>query len=123
MENNEIKNIRKIIFPQMKMVEERLENASFILDKADNMDTIPILFKAVDINVKILLSFKQKPIDDFQKNIKLWRHPWSILRHSCWYPCIRNWKLVPNSSPGTGYHLDNFLYDLSRFTSWHIDKT
>jgi len=34
------------------------------------VDTIPILFKAVDITLRILLSLRQKPISDFQKNIK-----------------------------------------------------
>lgn len=70
MDDNEIKQMRNIFFPQMKMAEERLESASFILEREANVDAIPILSKAVDIAVKILLSFKKKPLGDFQENIK-----------------------------------------------------
>ena len=70
MIDNEIKQIRKITFRQMKMVEERLESASFILERDANVDAIPILSRAVDMTVRILLSFKQKPLADYQKNIK-----------------------------------------------------
>jgi len=70
MIDNEIKQIRKITFRQMKMVEERLESASFILERDANVDAIPILSRAVDMTVRILLSFKQKPLGNFKENIK-----------------------------------------------------
>lgn len=70
MDDNEIKKIRKTIFPQMKMAEERLESASIIIERETNVDAIPILFKAVDITLKALLNLKQKPPGDFQENIK-----------------------------------------------------
>jgi len=59
--------MRKIIFQQMKMVEERLESASFILEREANVDAIPILSKAVNIIVRILLSFEQKTLGNFEK--------------------------------------------------------
>lgn len=34
------------------------------------MDTIPILYKVIDVLAQILLSFRQKPLDTFQNNIK-----------------------------------------------------
>lgn len=71
MNDNEIKQIRKIIYPQIKKAEERLESASFLLEREANLDAIPILFKAMDLTVRILLNFKKKPLADFQANIRL----------------------------------------------------
>ena len=70
MDDNEIKQIRNTILHQMKTAADRLETASFIIEREASLDAIPILFKAVDITTKTLLSFKQKPLADFQKNIK-----------------------------------------------------
>jgi len=70
MIDNEIKEMREKTFRQMKMVDERLESASFILERDANVDAIPILSRAVDMTVRILLSFKQIPLGNFQENIK-----------------------------------------------------
>ncbi len=39
------------------------------MDGQASVDAIPILYKAVNIAVSVLLNFKQKPINDFLKNI------------------------------------------------------
>ena len=69
LEDSVIKNIRKKIFQQIKIAEKRYENASILMDGRASADAIPILYKAVDIAVSVLLDFKQKPLVDFQKNI------------------------------------------------------
>lgn len=71
MDEKEIKQMRKKIFPLIKIAEDKLENASLILEREVNIDAIPILFKAVDIGSRALLAFKQKPSGDFKNNIKL----------------------------------------------------
>lgn len=70
MEDKNITQNKKTILHQVKIAEERFENASFILEREVNEDAIPILFKTVDVIVRILLSFRQKQLDNFQKNIK-----------------------------------------------------
>ena len=70
MEDKDIKQKKKTIIYQMRITEERLESASIILERKVKVDAIPILYKAVDVIVSILLSFRQKPLDNFQKNIK-----------------------------------------------------
>ena len=69
MDDKEIKQIRKIIFHQMKTAEERLESAAIIIEREANVDAIPILFKAVEITTRTLLAFKQKPLGGYQENI------------------------------------------------------
>ncbi len=71
MENKDIKQKKKVIFHQLRIVEERFESVSLILEREVKVDAIPILYKAVNAIVHILLSLKQKPLDDFQKNIKV----------------------------------------------------
>jgi len=71
MDEKEIKQMRKKIFPLIKIAEDKLENASLILEREVNIDAIPILFKAADIGSRALLAFKQKPSGDFKNNIKL----------------------------------------------------
>lgn len=70
MDDNEIKRMRKKIFHQIKIAEDRSESASSLIETETYVDAIPILFKAVDITSRTLLAFKQKPIADYQKNIK-----------------------------------------------------
>ncbi len=70
MEDKDINQIKKTILHQVKIAEERFENASFIVEREVNVDAIPILYKSVDVIVRILLSFRQKHLDNFQKNIK-----------------------------------------------------
>lgn len=70
MEDKDIKQKKKTILHQMRTAEERFESASVILEREVNVDAIPILFKAVDVIVRVLLSFRQKPLDNFQKNIE-----------------------------------------------------
>ena len=69
MEDSEIKKIRKDTFQQIKIAEKKYENASILINGQASVDAIPILHKAVDIAVSVLLNLKQKSIDDFQKNI------------------------------------------------------
>lgn len=70
MDDKEIKQMRSTIFQLIRIAEERLESASFILEREANVDAIPILAKAVDLTAQALLSFKQRPLADLQKNIK-----------------------------------------------------
>lgn len=53
------------------MAEERLESVTFLLEREAHTDAIPILFKVVDTVVRTLLSFKERPLEDYQKNVKL----------------------------------------------------
>jgi uncharacterized protein (UPF0332 family) len=69
MEEKEIKKKRKDIFRQIRMAEERLESASLLIEGKECVDTIPILFKAMDIIIRTLLSFKQKPLQNLDANI------------------------------------------------------
>jgi len=68
MDDNQIKQTRKIIFHHLKIAKEKVETASFILERKEGADAIPILFKALDIAIRVLLNFKQKPLAGFQKN-------------------------------------------------------
>lgn len=69
MDENKIKQMRKIILPQIRIAKDRIDSASLVLEGEWTADAIPILFKAVDVTVRALLSFKQKPIADFQENV------------------------------------------------------
>jgi len=69
MDNNQVKKIKKTIFQRLKKAEEKLENVSIIMERKSSDDALPILFKSVDIIVRLLLSFKQKPIQDYRSNI------------------------------------------------------
>ncbi len=69
MEEKEIKKKRKEIFHQIRMAEERLESASLLIEGKESVDTIPILTKAMDIIIRTLLSFKQKPLQNLNENI------------------------------------------------------
>lgn len=69
MEEKEIKKKRKEIFHQIRMAEERLESASLLIEGKESVDTIPILSKAMDIIIRTLLSFKQKPLQNLDENI------------------------------------------------------
>jgi uncharacterized protein (UPF0332 family) len=69
MEEKEIKKKRKEIFHQIGMAEERLESASLLIEGKESVDTIPILSKAMDIIIRTLLSFKQKPLQNLDENI------------------------------------------------------
>jgi len=70
MDENKYKQLRKTMFHHLKMAEKRLETASLILEREVYVDAVPILFKTVAAAIRILLQFKQKPIADFQENIK-----------------------------------------------------
>jgi len=70
MEDSQIKQIRKTLLHQMETAEEKLVNASLLLDGKMKEDAVPILFKCVDISLKTLLALKQQPMTDFQNNIK-----------------------------------------------------
>jgi len=70
MNETKVKQLRKTMFYHLKIAEERLETTSFILEREVFADAIPLLFKTVDATIRILLQFKQKPIADFQENIK-----------------------------------------------------
>jgi len=69
MEEKEIKKKRKEIFHQIRMAEERLESASLLIEGKESVDTIPILTKSMDIIIRTLLSFKQKPLQNLDENI------------------------------------------------------
>ncbi len=71
MQNMDIKQKKKTIIHQLRIAEERIESASIILERKVKVDAIPILYEAVDIIVRILISSRQKPLDNFQKNIKV----------------------------------------------------
>lgn len=70
MEDHQIKKVRNPIFSLIKGAKERLDSASLVLEGEASVDAIPILFKAIDIAVRSLLAFKQKPLSDFLKNIQ-----------------------------------------------------
>jgi len=70
MDDHEIKQMRKVLFHQLKIAEEKLECASVIAEREENVDAIPILFKTVDITARTLLSFKHKTPGDYLQNIK-----------------------------------------------------
>ena len=64
------KQNKKTTLNQLRIVEERFESASLILEREMNADAIPLLYKAVDVLVRILLSSRQKPLDSYKSNIK-----------------------------------------------------
>jgi len=70
MIKEKIKKKNEDTFKSIKLVEKRLRSASFILERNCNEDVIPILFKAVNISVQILLALKQKHSQDFLKDVK-----------------------------------------------------
>ena len=65
--------MRNIIFQQMETAEERLQSASIIMESGMIVDAVPVLFKAADIVIRILLSFKEIELKDFSQNIELFR--------------------------------------------------
>jgi len=69
MNDNELKNTRKIIFNQIKIAKEKLESATLISERETNVDAIPILFKAVDIIIRTLLTLKKKSLGNYHQNI------------------------------------------------------
>lgn len=69
MENHQIIQMRKPILSLIKGAKVRLDSASLVLEGEASVDVIPILFKAMDLAVRSLLAFKQKPLSDFLKNI------------------------------------------------------
>ncbi len=70
MEDKDILQKKKTIFRQLRISEERFESASLILEREVKVDAIPLLYKVIDVLVRILLSFRQKPLKTFQENIK-----------------------------------------------------
>lgn len=74
MEKEELKQKKKFLFSLIKKAEERLENASVILDREANMDAVPILYKGADIIIQALLQYKQIPSSDFSQNLQSLKH-------------------------------------------------
>jgi len=69
-DDNKIKQMRKSLLPQINTARKKLNNVSIVIKNEAIMDAIPILFKAVDSTLRILLNFKQKSAANFQKNIE-----------------------------------------------------
>jgi len=69
MAQHDVNHKRKIIFYQMKKAEEKLESAYLINERETNVDAIPILFKAVDIIIRTLLTLKKKSLGNYHQNI------------------------------------------------------
>jgi len=71
MAQHDVNHKRKIIFSQMKKAEEKLESAYLINERETNVDAIPILFKAVDIITRTLLTFKKMSLENYSQNLNV----------------------------------------------------
>jgi len=66
-----MKKFREKVFSYLFKAEQKLENALVIMDGEVCEDAIPLLYKSTDMVLRILVSLKQDPSSDYQKNIQI----------------------------------------------------